>query len=104
MPHGAFTILTAGTKEGTLNTLMAQKKTQLTPDQIREQLLKAGAKNLRDFGYPDVTEKNIMDSMITRAFFDSMLDENLGKNPQIDPVILQLKEEINLRKDPSATL
>jgi len=83
---------------------MAQKKTQLTPDQIREQLLKAGAKNLRDFGYPDVTEKNIMDSMITRAFFDSMLDENLGKNPQIDPVILQLKEEINLRKDPSATL
>ncbi len=65
---------------------------------IRTHLLKAGAKNLREFGYPDVTPENIMDSMVTRMFFESMLDENIGNGSEIDKVINELKAEIKAKE------
>lgn len=46
---------------------------------IRKHLIKAGVKNLREFGYPDCTENNILDDDIYKRFFESMLRDNLGK-------------------------
>ena len=46
---------------------------------IRAALLKAGVRNLKEFGYPQVTEVNILHDDIFRRFFHSMLKDNLGK-------------------------
>jgi hypothetical protein len=46
---------------------------------IRETLIKNGVKNLREFGYPSCDENNIMKVEIFKAFFEAMLEENLGK-------------------------
>jgi hypothetical protein len=46
---------------------------------MREKLLRAGVKNLREFGYPGVTDKNIISDDLYRAFFRRMLEENLGR-------------------------
>lgn len=44
---------------------------------IRGQLLKAGVKNLKEFGYPTVDEDNILTDMIYSGFFKSMLEETI---------------------------
>ena len=46
---------------------------------IRAMLIKAGVRNLKEFGYPSVDEKNIMTNTIFCKFFESMLNDNLGK-------------------------
>ena len=78
---------------------MAKTRTTVTNDQIREQLLEAGAINLRKFGYPDCTAENIMSSMVFRAFFKGMLEDNKGKSPTVDEVIQELLTEIDNGKD-----
>lgn len=45
---------------------------------IRDKLIKAGIRNLKEFGYPDVDEKNILTDTIYSGFFLSMLKDNLG--------------------------
>ena len=45
---------------------------------IEKKLLQAGVKNLRDFGYPDCNETNILTDQIYSAFFKSMLEDNKG--------------------------
>lgn len=63
---------------------------------IRDRLIKAGVKNLKEFGYPDVTENNILEVEVYRIFFERMLkdEENYGKMKRIDRVIETLLEEI----------
>lgn len=53
-----------------------------TADQ-RLDLLKAAARNLREWGYPKATHANIMLVPVYRAFFDGMLRETLdnGRTP-----------------------
>lgn len=51
---------------------------------IRTKLLKAGVRNLKEFGYPSVDEKNILTDMIFKEFFRSMLKDNLGKGADKD--------------------
>ncbi len=46
---------------------------------IRSKLISAGVKNLREFGYPSCDDKNILTDQIFKAFFVSMLRDNLGK-------------------------
>jgi len=51
---------------------------------IRSKLVSAGVKNLREFGYPHCDDKNILTDEIYKAFFVSMLRDNLGKGYDTD--------------------
>lgn len=72
-------------------------------DEIRTLLLKAGVKNLKTFGYPDVNQENILTDMIYREFFRSMLtdEENKPRGPHaalIQQVQTELLEKIDAQK------
>jgi len=60
---------------------------------IKDKLIEAGVKNLKDYGYPAVDKENILTDIIYSGFFLSMLRENLGQG--IDAPINELIEEIN---------
>lgn len=60
---------------------------------IRQKLIKAGVKNLREFGYPSCDEANILTDEIYKRFFESMLEENLGHSAAVDVEINQLLKE-----------
>jgi hypothetical protein len=62
---------------------------------VKEKLLKAGVKNLKEFGYPEVTTENILTDEIYKAFFKSMLEDNKGIDKQLDTVIEQLLEVVS---------
>ena len=66
----------------------------MTNEQIREHLLKAGVKNLKEFGYPEVTTETILTDIIYGVFFKSMLEDSKGNNERVDEVIDQLLSEI----------
>lgn len=66
----------------------------MTNEQIREHLLKAGVKNLKEFGYPEVTTETILTDEVYKEFFKSMLEENLGNGKQVDEVINHLLSEV----------
>lgn len=59
---------------------------------IRQHLISAGVKNLREFGYPDCDEENILTDQIYKAFFISMLKDNLGQG--VDAEINALLKEL----------
>lgn len=58
---------------------MSMSKYASKADMIRDKLLSAGVRNLKEFGYPDVTKENILTDAIYSAFFKSMLEDNMGK-------------------------
>ena len=45
----------------------------------RAALIAAGVRNLKEFGYPDVSATNILTDRVYSVFFDNMLSENLGR-------------------------
>jgi hypothetical protein len=61
---------------------------------IRNQLLRAGVKNLKTFGYPMVNEFNILTDPVYSAFFESALNENKGHSASVDQTIDGLLAEI----------
>jgi len=63
---------------------------------IREKLIKAGVKNLTEFGYEYVTEENILTDEVYQMFFANMLKENKGHSDSIDAEIDNLLSEISL--------
>lgn len=60
---------------------------------MRQKLITAGIKNLKEYGYPGVTEENILTDDIYKAFFKSMLNDNLGKGA--DNAIKSLLAELS---------
>lgn len=66
----------------------------MTKEKIKEHLIKAGVKNLKEFGYPDVDANNILTDEVYKEFFKSMLDDNLGHQKMFDDVILELLESL----------
>jgi len=66
----------------------------MTNEQIKEHLLKAGVKNLREFGYDNVTTKTILTDEVYKEFFKSMLEDNKGYEKQVDEVINKLLLEV----------
>ena len=63
----------------------------MTNEQIKDHLLKAGVKNLKEFGYPDVDKENILTDIVYSEFFKGMLNDNKGKaTKQVDDVIDEL--------------
>ena len=67
-----------------------RKLKKMTTEQIKEKLVIAGIKNLKEFGYPDVTKETILTDEIYKEFFKSMLKENKGNGSQIDKAIDEL--------------
>ena len=59
---------------------------------MRDKLIAAGVRNLKEFGYPSVTPENILTDIIYSGFFKSMLEDNLGKGA--DDAINALLAEI----------
>lgn len=60
----------------------------------RNKLLAAGVKNLKAFGYPSVSETNILTDPVYSAFFESMLNDNKGHSGGLDDAIDGLLGEI----------
>ena len=63
---------------------------------VRDKIIAAGVRNLKEFGYPQVDAKNILTDHIYKAFFKSMLEDNLGKGQ--DVTIAELLNEIEDNK------
>jgi hypothetical protein len=62
---------------------------------IRDKLIAAGVKNLREFGYPSCDDKNILTDMVYSRFFVSMLKDNKGRaGAEVDSVIDALLKEL----------
>lgn len=59
---------------------------------MRDKLIAAGVRNLKEFGYPSVNAENILTDKIYRMFFKSMLEDNLGKG--VDAEVNALLAEI----------
>ena len=57
---------------------------------VRDTLVVAGVKNLREFGYPDCNKDNILTDMIYRRFFLSILMVNRGYSMEADKAIDEL--------------
>lgn len=73
----------------------------MTKQQIKNKLIQAGIKNLKEFGYPYVNNKNILSDLVYASFFKSMLEENKGQSISlVDECIDELIDVINqLSKD-----
>lgn len=65
---------------------------------VRDHLIKAGVKNLKEYGYPDVSTSNILVDEIYVAFFRSMLNDNLGFRADVDRAVRELLSETEPRK------
>lgn len=61
----------------------------------RDNLLAAGVRNLKEFGYPSVTKDNILTTRVFRSFFKSMLEDNKGQGADavIDALLAEIKEK-----------
>lgn len=59
---------------------------------IRDKLIAAGVRNLREFGYPHVTADNLLTDEVYSAFFASMLRDNKGNgvDTEIDALLSEL--------------
>ena len=76
------------------------KKLEMTTEQIKNKLIEAGVRNLKAFGYPDISKDNILTVPIFSMFFKSMLEDEcnsstLKKYPNIDKARKELLAEIN---------
>lgn len=67
---------------------------EVNPKQIRDHLISAGVKNLKEFGYPECTSVNILTDEVYVSFFVAMLVENKGHGTSIDKVINELLQEL----------
>lgn len=68
---------------------------------IRNKLIVAGVKNLKEFGYPSVNSDNILTDYLFAQFFKSMLEDNLGNGAAIDKEINGLLADIAKIKEPN---
>jgi len=57
---------------------------------MKEKLIAAGVKNLREFGYPSCNKENILTDLVYKQFFASMLKDNKGNGKEIDKAIDEL--------------
>jgi hypothetical protein len=66
----------------------------MTNEDIKQHLLNAGVRNLKEFGYEYVTTESIITDEVYKMMFIPMLKENLGMGKQIDEVINSILSEI----------
>ena len=71
-------------------------------DHIREQLLRKGASNLREFGYEAANTKNILTDFAFRPFFRSMLEEAKGQGSAVQQMVVkELLAELDATEAPT---
>jgi hypothetical protein len=66
---------------------------------MRDKLIAAGVKNLKEFGYPDVNNESILTNNIYARFFLKMLEE-LEENsdePVVNALIVEIKANLAVR-------
>ena len=63
-------------------------------DKILKDLIKAGVRNLHEYGYPECNAENILTDPIYSSFFVSMLKSNMGVRSDLDDIIVALVKEI----------
>lgn len=69
---------------------------KLTDTAVRNSILRAGVKNLKEFGYPDTNAENILTDYLYRKFFKSMLEDDENKLPShLDHIRLAIIAEID---------
>lgn len=51
----------------------------MTDEQLKQKLIEAGVKNLKEFGYPSVNNENILTDFVYRSFFKPMLEEDTNR-------------------------
>ena len=61
---------------------------------IKEKLIKNGIRNLKEFGYPEVNEQNILTDEVYSQFFLRMLEDNKDHSADLDKEIQLLIDEI----------
>lgn len=61
---------------------------------LRDKLIKAGVKHLKEYGYPECNKDNIITDIIYSEFFKSMLEGNKGQSDAADEVIDGILAEI----------
>ena len=61
---------------------------------MKDKLIAAGVKNLKEFGYPGVNSGNILTDSTYKAFFKKMLEENKGQRADVDKAIEDLLRQI----------
>lgn len=66
-------------------------------EEIKTNLIAAGIKNLKEFGYPEVNAENILTDEIYSEFFKSMINDNKGNGSDIDNAIDELLTKINTK-------
>jgi len=59
---------------------------------VKDQIIKNGIKNLKVFGYPNVTVENIMTDEVYIMFFENQLKDNLGHG--FDEEIMSLLNDL----------
>ncbi|MBU2839454.1 hypothetical protein HF670_07730 [Acidithiobacillus thiooxidans] len=62
---------------------------------VREKLIRAGVRNLKEFGYSNVNSVNILTDTVFAAFFKSMLKDKLRNGDAADRIIHGLIAEID---------
>lgn len=80
----------------TTKSQQAGERTQEQPvphPAIINALLKAGVSNLREFGYPDVDEYNIITNLVFSRFFDRMLEEHKGQEMEVAWLRSEIKQK-----------
>lgn len=70
-----------------------------TRPEIERSLIAAGVRNLKTFGYLQVTCDNITSDSVFSAFFRSMLEDNKGHSGDFDQAIDRLIAEIDAGKE-----
>jgi hypothetical protein len=68
--------------------------------EIKDKLVAAGVKNLKEFGYPSVNASNIVTDYVFSRFFVSMLNQNKGHGKDVDAAIDELLAEIAKKEKP----
>lgn len=73
----------------------------MTKQETKDLLILAGVKNLKTFGYPKVNIENILTDELYSAFFQNMLEDNIGKGTKkVDDVINDLIKTISQNQSP----
>lgn len=57
---------------------------------MKEMLIQDGVARLKEFGYPDVNEENILTDRVYKAFFKKMLAGIRGIHPVSDEAINEI--------------
>jgi len=67
----------------------------MTDTEIKNHLIKNGVKNLKEFGYPEVSEDNLMTDEVYKLAFKAMLENNKGFGQRLDAIIDEMISEVD---------